>query len=366
MNFKLYRENTNYSPISVIDCEQFEQMMIAKEIEHTDFSRKIYKNFIDSSYQLKYYDGIDYNPVTSQYRDDIDSYILLKSYYKNTKGLEDSCLSSRADEFLFEQGKRDYRERQIGKQYGVVPTIPYKYVSKMTKIYDKIFYALGYYPSEKIYFNRQYCEFSSVDGTLRHKDYGVISESDFTITEEKFSFPTIIDDKLILETYSVYRAPIKKVREFRGIAIYGGKVGEIKAIKYNNEWFRIEPVKWKKIRDNLVCTDILFESPVHMKNDYVKNDDIQSLDDTFLKWYIDNLFTKDLFKYTDCTFMKEQMIIGVDDDINSKMQEIERLKQIKANLILQQYNEEHIINTVHRNMTNLFEEKDIDNKTRRR
>lgn len=370
-------ENKDYGLISVIDCEQ---MARAGYIKHTDFSRKTYENFRDSSYEQKYYDRKEYNCCTYQRQNDMASYILLKSYYKNTKGLEDSCLSSRVMlDYEFRRGERDYRERHIGKQYGIVPIIPYKYVSKMAKIYKERLgyvpndcYVLGYYPSKKIDFRQKHCDFDLVDDALYYKNYYdtlAPSESEFTITEEKFSFPTIIDDKLILETYSVYRAPIQEVREIRGIATYGEKInkaGEIKAIKYNNEWFRIEPVIWKKIGDNLVCTNILFESPVHMKNDYVENDDIQSLDDTFLKWYINNVFITDLFKYTNYTFMKQQMIIGMDDHINSKMQEIERLKQIKANLILQQHNEEHIIDTAHRNITNLFKEKDIEDKARHR
>lgn len=57
---------------------------------------------------------------------------------------------------------------------------------------------------------------------------------------------------------------------------------------------------------------------------------------TFVKWYIDNIFTKDLFKYTDISFMKEQISLAIDEDIDIKLKEIERLKQMKANLILQQ------------------------------
>ena len=126
----------------------------------------------------------------------------------------------------------------------------------------------------------------------------------------------------------------------------------IKAIKYNDKWFRIEPVVWELIGENLVCTKILFESPVHMKNDYIQNGDIQSLNDTFVKWYIDNIFTKDLFKYTDMSFMKEQISLAIDEDIDIKLKEIERLKQMKANLILQQ----QIKGTAQRNILNFFEE----------
>lgn len=81
------------------------------------------------------------------------------------------------------------------------------------------------------------------------------------------------------------------------------------------------------------------------------------MDDTFLKWYIDNVFINDLFKYTytDLTFMRENLPVGIDEDIEAKLKEIERLKQIKANLIIQQQDEEHIIDTAHRNITRLFE-----------
>ena len=51
-------------------------------------------------------------------------------------------------------------------------------------------------------------------------------ESDFIITDDTFSFPIIIDDKLELENYNVYKATTEK-----GI--------EIKTIKYNDKWFRI-------------------------------------------------------------------------------------------------------------------------------
>ena len=89
-----------------------------------------------------------------------------------------------------------------------------------------------------------------------------------------------------------------------------------------------------------------------MKNDYIQNGDIQSLNDTFVKWYIDNIFTKDLFKYTDMSFMKEQISLAIDEDIDIKLKEIERLKQMKANLILQQ----QIKGTAQRNILNFFEE----------
>ena len=324
-------KNNNCSPISVIDSEQ---MIIIGYREHTALAYRMYKNLINSSYEHKYYAGKKYNCCTYQREHDMASYILLKSYYKKTKGFEDCCLSSRVMEiyeYEYEHIICDYRKRYIGKQYGIVPTIPYKYVYKTAKKLSEEFgndncYALGYYPSKMIDFNEKQYWIDFVDELHYIKDNErdiLPKESDFIITDDTFSFPIIIDDKLELENYNVYKATTEK-----GI--------EIKAIKYNDKWFRIEPVVWELIGENLVCTKILFESPVHMKNDYVQNGDIQSLNDTFVKWYIDNIFTKDLFKYTDMSFMKEQISLAIDEDIDIKLKEIERLKQMKANLILQQ------------------------------
>ena len=55
--------------------------------------------------------------------------------------------------------------------------------------------------------------------------------------------------------------------------------------------------------------------------------------------------------------MKEQTLLGLNEDINSKMQEIDRLKKIRENLILQQQEQEHLIDTVHRNITSIFEDE---------
>lgn len=338
-------KNNNCSPISVIDSEQ---MIIIGYREHTALAYRMYKNLINSSYEYKYYAGKKYNCCTYQRQDDMASYILLKSYYKNIKGLEDCCLSSRVmDNYEYEHGICDYRKRYIGKQYGIVPTIPYKYVYKTAKKISEKFgndncYALGYYPSKMLDFNEKQYWIDFVDEVPYIKDNEkdiLPKKSDFIITDDTFSFPIIIDDKLELENYNVYKATTEK-----GI--------EIKAIKYNDKWFRIEPVVWELIGENLVCTKILFESPVHMKNDYIQNGDIQSLNDTFVKWYIDNIFTKDLFKYTDMSFMKEQISLAIDEDIDIKLKEIERLKQMKANLILQQ----QIKGTAQRNILNFFEE----------
>ena len=330
-------KNNNCSPISVIDSEQ---MMIIGYCEHTALAYRMYKNLINSSYEYEYYAGKKYNCCTYQREHDMASYILLKSYYKNIKGFEDCCLSSRVMEnYECEHSMCDYRKRYIGKQYGIVPTIPYKYVYKTAKKLSEEFgndncYALGYYPSKMIDFADELHYITDNERAILPK-----KESDFIITDDTFSFPIIIDDKLELENYNVYKATTEK-----GI--------EIKAIKYNDKWFRIEPVVWELIGENLVCTKILFESPVHMKNDYIQNDDIQSLDDTFVRWYIDNIFTKDLFKYTDISFMKEQISLAIDEDIGIKSKEIERLKQMKANLILQQ----QIKGTAQRNILNFFEE----------
>lgn len=331
-------KNNNCSPISVIDSEQ---MIIIGYREHTALAYRMYKNLINSSYEYKYYAGKKYNCCTYQREHDMASYILLKSYYKNIKGFEDCCLSSRVMynyEYEYEHGICDYRKRYIGKQYGIVPTIPYKYVYKTAKKLSEKFgndncYALGYYPSKMIDFVDELHYITDNERDILPK------ESDFIITDDTFSFSIIIDDKLELENYNVYKATTEK-----GI--------EIKAIKYNDKWFRIEPVVWELIGENLVCTKILFESPVHMKNDYIQNGDIQSLNDTFVKWYIDNIFTKDLFKYTDMSFMKEQISLAIDEDIDIKLKEIERLKQMKANLILQQ----QIKGTAQRNILNFFEE----------
>ena len=50
--------------------------------------------------------------------------------------------------------------------------------------------------------------------------------------------------------------------------------------------------------------------------------------------------------------MKEQLSLAIDEDIDIKLKEIERLKQMKANLILQQ----QIKGTAQRNILNFFEE----------
>lgn len=350
--FKM-NNNSNYSPVSVIDCKQINELEYPKL---TTFSLTMSKKLKDSTFEYENYYRVKKSVAVNE---DCENYILLKSDFKINKG-ENVCMSAKnMEQYEINAHKKYYKERYVGQQFGIVPTIPYNSIAEIAKMYRESsygnykYYALGYYPKQKIDFARTWCWVDSVD-ELHHigkqKQEHLPSESEFYTIDEEFTFPTIIDDKLELETYNVYQA---KTQEG----------SEIKAIKYNGEWFRIEPVIWKKIGNNLVCTDVLFESPVHMKNDYVKNADIQSLDDTFLKWYIDNVFTQDLFKYVDLSFMKEKILIGIEEDIDLKLREIERLKQMKANLILQQQSEEHIIDTAHKNITSLFESDNKNEET---
>ncbi len=277
------KENTHYSPISVIDGVQ---IMINRYPEHTDFSYEMYKKFRDTSFEKKYYDFDKYRNIRELERA-ASSFIFVKSYYKNNNELEDCCLGSKAmDDWEKRDFTNDYRIRYVGNQHGIVPTIPYKFVSKIAKMYRefryynyKDYYALGYYPKEKIIFyekmifgeNWGWVDLEDESHYIKNRKLEHLpKESELHITDEKFLFPTIIDDKLELETYNVYQAE----------TLEGTKIN---VIKYNDKWFRLEPVVWKKIGNDLVCTNILFESPIHMKNDYVKSNDIQSFEDTFLK-----------------------------------------------------------------------------------
>ena len=363
-------EREIYSPISVINCEQ---LMISGNPRHTNFSFEMYKNFRDSSYEKKYYDFDEYWKrycARYQFEEATASYILLKSYYKNDNGFKDYCLggseleeacclgSRIMNDVEIEHQASDYRIRYAGKQYGIVPTISYKYGSGIAKIYKDSFfhlddyYVLGYYPKQKIDFRKTWCCVDLVDELYyigEKSQEHLPLKSEFYIMDEKFSFPTIKDDKLVLEAYNVYQAKTKEGTE-------------IKAIIYNDEYFRIEPVIWKKIGDDLVCTNILFETPVQMKNDYINNDNIRSLDDTFFKWYIDNVFIYDLFKYTytDLAFIRENLSVGIDEEIKLKLKEVEKLKRIKEKLILKQQGEKRSFDIVHNNiMGTLEDEKDI-------
>lgn len=351
------KEKNNYSPISVINCEQIMKLGYPNL---TTFSLIMSRKLKDSPLEYeKYYQVKN----SCRVNEDCENYILLKSDFE-INDEEKVCLSAKnMDQYEINAHRNHYKERYVGQQFGIVPTIPYNCVSNIVKktgdhyyksgvsSYEE--YTLGYYPKKIIDFDFKYSNFilgNKYSDILAPYGY-TFNKDSFSITEDKFLLPSIIDDRLVIEDYSVYHAITSKGEEIR-------------TIKYNNEWFSIEPIKWIKIGDNLVCEDVLFESPVHMKNDYVQNDNIKSLDDTFIMWYINNIFTRDLFKYTDLSFMKEQISLGINKEIDSKLKEIERLKRIKANLILQQQSEEHIIDTAQRNISNLFEEENNDETVR--
>ncbi len=336
------KENNNYSPISVIDNEQ---LILRKRIEYTHFS-SLGNNVICHKQFL-----IKSNPCKGAGNSDL--YCLF--------GME-----------IMEEYEFHFKKTE--ELFGIIPTIPYKYVSKIAKLNDNGLYELGHYPQSE--FNQYLFADYLAAGILKNKK--IKNEKSFeelsreiskdifnfecsrnfrkskyieAVSEEYFSVPKIVRGKVTIKNYDVYR-----IMDIDG--------NETKAIIY--DWLvEIEPVEWIKYGEYLVCTKILFNCPVHMKNDYVKNKDVQSFDDTFLKWYIDNVFFRDLFKYTDLTFMKEQMPLAIDEDIDTKLKEIEKLKQIKANLILQQQSEEHIIDTAaQRNISNLFENENKDETVR--
>lgn len=327
--------NSNkYSLISIIDGEQIIKLGYPNL---TTFSLIMSRKLKDSPLEYEKYYRVK---NSRRVNEDCENYILLKSAF-GIKDKEKVCLSAKnMDQYEINAHKNHYKERYVGQQFGIVPIIPYNWVSNIVKKTGNHYYksgvdsyeeyTLGYYPKKIIDFDFKYSNF--IFGNTYHDILVPYSHAfnmnSFSITEDKFSLPSIIEDELVIEHHSVYHATTSN-----------GK--EIRAIKYSDEWFSVEPVKWIKIGDNLVCEDVLFESPVHMKNDYIQNDDIKSFDDTFLKWYIDNIFTNDLFKYTDLSCMKEQIPLAIDEDIETKVEEIERLKQIKANIILQQQNEQN-------------------------
>ena len=324
-------ENNNYSPISIIDSNQIISSRGA--YRSTDLAKDMHEKFIQDPFLCKYYEASG----SADYDMKIASYILLKSDpRKEINNSELSCMSR-------QEYKQSFMNRNISQQFGIVPTIPYKYVSKIAKKDSCGFYELGHYPTQKLDLGFFY-------------ENQLTPEKVFNITEEKYSFPTIKNELMTIDTYDVY--------EFNSI----------KVIKYGDNWYKIEPVKWKKDGDVLICENILFESPIHIDKKYYNmpyvdvSDSVISFDNTFLKWYIDNIFTENLFKYTDCTFMKEQMLLGLNEDINSKMKEIDRLKKIRENLILQQQEQEHLIDTAHRNITSLFEDekKNLETPTKHR
>ena len=315
------QEKINYSPISIISSEQ---LILGDYIKYTNFAKdnsivQMGKNFLIKS-----------NP----YADNNNSglYSLVCVY---TGGI------MRNYDYIIDNRKLDSLD-----PFGIIPTIPYKLVSKIAKLNDKGLYELGHYPQSDLWNNEK--DFSSFKGIYRFIESNKSEFLKFALNE-KFSLPVIEDDEnqVKVKSFDVYK--IRDKDEYEAKVVFNGKA-----------CYKIEPVEWIKYGENLICSKILFYSPVHMKNDYIQNDDIKSFDDTFLKWYIDNIFTNDLFKYTDLSYMKEQIPLAIDEDIETKGKEIERLKQIKANLVLQQQNEEHIINTAHRNITRLFEEDNKD------
>lgn len=334
------KKNNNYSPITVMGIEQFE--MAEKNFDLpscTMFCRKRYFEFFDNSFisemdlerKRKFNKEFNHKELSEKYCYrfttggvvGFESYKLLKSYFKGSGDLtDDYCLCTGHGGVY----------RFVDQPFEVVPVIPYKYVSGMVgNNPNRKVYTLGHYP------------------TVRFRDYDDCEKKDLLKrTEEKFSLPATLNDKLIVKDYNVYNVNNSKS----------------KVIKYRNDsFYKIEPVKWKKYGDYLVCQFSLFASPVHIKNDYTNNTEVKSFDDTFLKWYIDNVFTKDLFKYTDCTFMEEQMMKGLDEDIDSKLKEIERLKEIKTDLITRLDNKEKTNISVQENKINEADE-DLKVKTK--
>ena len=283
-------------------------------------------------------------------------YILLNSTCRSDEEVKWLCSRIMSQNEIID-GKSDYRLRHSWQPFGIIPVIPYKYVSNVAKNIEDKWYSLGFYPKRKIFFEKEPCDFyGGVPGWIYAGS--TFTEESFKKTEDKISLPSaegeLKDGRLIIKDYSIYKAVTLKGEEIR-------------AIKYHNNWFKVEPVNWVKIDDYLFCECVLFQSPIHCKNDYVTNDNNLSFDNTFLKWYIDNIFTRDLLKNDgiDYDLIEKQVLFRIDEDIDTKLKEIERLKQMKANLILQQQSEEHIIDTAHRNITGLFEEDSKEQEVRR-
>lgn len=282
-------------------------------------------------------------------------YILLKSTCRNDEEVEWLCSRVMSQNEII-HGKSDYQSRHSWQPFGIIPVIPYKYVSNVAKNTKDKCYTLGFYPKRKIVFEEEPCD---IYGGVPNWIYAgsTFTEESFKKTEDKISLPSIEgrlkDGKLIIKDYSIYKTITSKGEEIR-------------AIKYHNNWFKVDPVNWLKIGDYLFCECVLFQSPIHRKNNYVINDNIMSFDNTFLKWYIDNIFTRDLLKNCDIDYnlIKNQVIFRIDEDIDAKLKEIDRLKQIRANLILRQQSKEHIIDNAYKNITSLFESSDKNEKTR--
>lgn len=282
-------------------------------------------------------------------------YILLNSACRNDEEVEWLCSRVMSQNEIID-GKSDYQSRHSWQPFGIIPVIPYKYVSNVAKNTKDKCYTLGFYPKRKIVFKEEPCDFY---GGVPNWIYAgsTFAEESFEKTEDKISLPSVEgklkDGKLIIKDYSIYKTVTSKGEEIR-------------AIKYHNNWFKVDPVNWLKIGDYLFCECVLFQSPINCKNDYVTNDNNLSFDNTFLKWYIDNIFTRDLLKNNgiDYDLIEKQVLFRIDEDIDTKLKEIERLKQMKANLILQQQSEEHIIDAAHRNITRLFEEDSKEQEVR--
>lgn len=302
------KEEINYSPISVISSEQ---LVLRKYINHTDFAK------CNSVYQGGTVFLINSNLYNDINNSGLYGLICVKDYGWGEVKYEYKIYNRKLDSSF---------------SFGIIPTIPYKLVSKIAKLNDKGLYELGHYPQVEDHSN--YWEV---------RVFFDSNESEFLEPlKEKFSLPMKEYNK---EQVKVKSFDVYKIRDNEDKIVWNGQAV-----------FKIEPVEWIKYGDNLICSKVLFYSPIHMKNDYVQCDDIKSFDDTFLKWYIDNTFISDLFKYTDLSYIKEQIPIAIDEDINTKLKEIEKLKQMKANLILQQQSEEHLVDTAHRNISKLFEE----------
>ena len=82
-----------------------------------------------------------------------DNYILLKSDSKDEKGgwLSSKIMSS--SETI--DGKKEYKNRHTWQQFGIIPVVPYKYVSKVVKKTENECYTLGSYPKERIVFEEE-------------------------------------------------------------------------------------------------------------------------------------------------------------------------------------------------------------------
>lgn len=206
---------------------------------------------------------------------------------------------------------KHFKDGEIKQFKGIIPTIPCKHIiDYANKISDK-FYEFGFFPNSKLdisFFKNQNLEIENV----------------FKCTGEKFSFPRVENKKIVIKPYNVY--------EFNGI----------KAIKYEDGiWYKVEPVKWEKRGEYFISNKILFQLPLHIVE--LDNGSL-SFDDTFLKFYLDNFFAKELVQGTNYAFSSESVLLDLDDQIKSKTAEIERLQQIRE-YIIKNLNSEELENT---------------------